>query len=69
MAKEKLPQYHNTIMEWECPYCKDKLKSYSWEHHKMDTCKCGKSSIDLEEHYCRIIGDAKVVREYKKDKK
>ena len=48
------------------PHCKEKLKSYSREHHKMDTCKCGKSGIDLENEYCRIIGDAKILRELKK---
>ena len=53
----------NKIIEWECPHCKDIKKSYSQEHHKMDTCKCGKSSIDLEEHYCRIIGDARILNE------
>ena len=50
-------------MEWQCPHCKEKLKSYAREHHKMDTCKCKKSGIDLEEHYCRIIGDAEILRE------
>jgi len=63
--KKNCPPYPNTTMEWICPHCNDKKKSYSIEHHKMDTCKCGKSGIDLEEHYCRIIGDAKVLREYK----
>ncbi len=33
----------------------------------MDMCKCKKSGIDLEEHYCRIIRDAKIVKEYKDD--
>ena len=53
----------NKIILWECPHCKDKKKSHSKEHHKMDTCKCGKSSIDLEEHYCRVVGDAKILKE------
>ena len=67
--KEKWPPYPNTIMEWICPHCKDKKKSYSSEHHKLDVCKCGKSGIDLEEYCCRIIGDAKILKEYKNLKK
>ena len=55
----------NKIIEWKCPHCKDKIKSHSKEHHKMDMCKCKKSGIDLEEHYCRIIGDAKIIKEVK----
>ena len=51
------------IVEWECPHCKDKIKSSGLEHHKMDMCKCEKSGIDLEEDYCRIIGDAKILKE------
>jgi len=53
----------NKTIEWECPHCKDILTSYSKEPHKMDTCKCKKSGIDLEEEYCRIIGDAKILKE------
>ena len=52
MKKEKLkkkwPPYYNTIIEWVCLHCKTKTKSYSWEPHKLDMCKCGKSGIDLE---------------------
>ena len=59
----------NKIIKWECPHCNDKKKSYSLEHHKMDTCKCGKSGIDLEEYGCRIIGDAKILKEYDKEGK
>ena len=53
----------NKIIEGECPHWKDKKKSYSREHHKMYMCKCKKSGIDLEKHYCRIIGDAKIIKE------
>ena len=26
------------------------------EHHKMDICPCGKSGLDLEEEYSRMMG-------------
>jgi len=61
MARKKIK-----VIEWLCPNCKTKAKSYSGEHHKLDWCKCTKSGIDLEEHYCRIIGDAKVLKEISK---
>ena len=63
--KEKWPTYLNAVIEWKCPHCKEINKSHSKEHHKMDTCKCGKSSIDLEEYCCRIVGDAKILKESK----
>ncbi|MBU2576530.1 MAG: hypothetical protein KKF50_02310 [Nanoarchaeota archaeon] len=53
----------NKTIEWQCPHCNEKLKSYSKEHHKMDICKCGKLGVDLEEYGCRIIGDAKILKE------
>jgi len=55
----------NKMIEWECPHCKQKIKSYSKEHHKMDICKCGKCEIDLEEDYYRVVGDAKIIKEIK----
>jgi len=42
------------IREWTCKHCGDIKTSRSDEHHKMDVCKCGKSFVDLEEHYCRF---------------
>ena len=62
-------KYKSKIIEWECSHCKEILKSYSKEHHQMDTCKCKKSGIDLEEYGCRIIGDAKILKEYDKEGK
>jgi len=41
---------------WKCGYCDDVLISYSHLRHDMNTCDCGKSALDLEEHYCRTIG-------------
>jgi Zn ribbon nucleic-acid-binding protein len=67
MKTEKLEfkhlPYEDTIIEWSCPHCKSKQKSCSWESHKLDMCKCKKSGVDLEEHYCRILGDAKITKE------
>ena len=57
------------IIEWTCPHCKDKLKSNSSEHHKLDMCKCGKSGVDLEDYGCRIISGTKILKEYKATKK
>lgn len=54
------------IIEWECPHYKEKLRSSSLEHHKMDMCKYGESGIDLEKEYCRVIGDAKILKEITK---
>ncbi len=51
------------IIGWQCPHCKEKLKSHDSEHHKIDICKCEKSGIDLEKEYCRIIGDARILKE------
>ena len=68
IKKKWLPHF-NTIIEWICPHCKTKTKSYSLEHHILDLCKCKKSGIDLEEYHCRIIGDAKILKEYKNLKK
>lgn len=47
-----------TKMAWICMQCQELKFSYSNERHKMDTCECGKSSVDLEEGYCRIVGNA-----------
>ena len=44
-------------MKWKCGFCGDVVISDSKEHHKMDHCKCKKSAIDLEEDYCRCVGN------------
>ena len=43
-------------LTWMCDYCEDVVNSYSYERHSMDTCSCGQSSVDLEEHYMRGSG-------------
>ena len=44
-------------IKWKCNYCNDIVTSSSNERWKMDVCKCGKSGVDLEESYCRGMGD------------
>ena len=46
---------------WECKTCEDKVISYSEQRHTMNTCKCGKSSVDLEVGYARAMGDVEVL--------
>lgn len=41
---------------WRCVSCDDVVVSYSHIRHNMNTCECGKTSVDLEEHYCRTVG-------------
>ena len=44
---------------WQCEECKDVVISYSNLRHDMNYCECGKSAVDLEEHYQRIMGKVK----------
>ena len=46
---------------WRCGECKDIVVSYSHLRHDMNFCDCGKSSVDLEEHYCRQMGLVEVL--------
>ena len=39
-----------------CKECGDVVVSDSRIRHQLDRCKCGETSVDLELHYCRIIG-------------
>lgn len=43
-------------LTWKCGICGDEVVSYSNRRHEMNCCKCGKSAVDLEEHYQRDIG-------------
>jgi len=43
-------------VKWRCKICKQVLTSDTNEHHKMDTCNCGKSSVDAEKWYIRVLG-------------
>ena len=50
------------ILEWQCEICKDIQLSDSIRRHHMDYCKCGQSSIDLEEEYMRVMGKPKTIK-------
>ena len=41
---------------WRCKECNDVVVSYSTARHNMDYCECGKTAVDLEEHYQRNTG-------------
>lgn len=43
-------------LTWKCKECDDVIVSTSGERHSMNVCKCGKSGVDLEEHYQRGFG-------------
>ena len=47
---------------WKCKECGDIKESSSKKIHAMDVCKCGKSSMDLEDGYSRCSGDFEVIR-------
>ena len=42
---------------WKCELCEDVIVSHSHLRHTLDTCDCGKTSVDMEEFYTRILGD------------
>lgn len=44
---------------WTCEFCNEKIISDDKEHHKIDTCGCGKTSVDFEKGYTRILVDKK----------
>jgi hypothetical protein len=55
---------------WQCKTCDDIVLSYSHQIHTMNTCDCGKSSVDLEDGYCRVQGDLEAlsIKELKEGK-
>jgi hypothetical protein len=54
-----------TKLTWRCEICGDTVESYSDKRHDMNTCKCGKSAVDLEDWYQRNMGK---VKELKREK-
>lgn len=42
---------------WYCPKCNWVSVSDSSITHCMETCNCTECSMDLEEHYCRAVGN------------
>lgn len=53
---------------WECNLCKDVVISYSFLRHDMNFCECGKTGVDLEEHYQRSQGEPNVISRKSKEK-
>ena len=52
------------LMKVRCMYCDTVYIADSQRHH-MDYCPgCQESAIDLEEHYCRYIGDVKPIEPF-----
>ena len=45
------------ILKWKCGECNSEQTSYSDVRWSMQTCYCGKSGVDLEEHYQRVFGN------------
>lgn len=43
---------------WQCETCKDVVISYSTLRHDINSCECGETAVDLEEHYQRSMGDS-----------
>lgn len=52
-------------LKWQCPKCEDIVISSSKEHHKMDTCSCGSTAIDLEKYYTRTFGNPIIIKSIK----
>ena len=48
-------------LKWECEECGSIQTSNPKERHTMDWCKCGRSAVDLEEHYERFVGSVKII--------
>jgi len=44
------------ILTWKCKECGDVVVSTSDSRHSINVCECGKSGVDLEEHYQRSFG-------------
>jgi len=47
-------------LKWRCKYCDD-VKMSKIKRWHLDVCKCGRSSVDLEESYYRINGDIEIL--------
>ena len=49
-------------IKWKCRKCGEEHISDTVEHHNANFCKCGKSGLDAEEHYTRILGEAEIIK-------
>lgn len=48
---------------WECGFCGENHVSLSNKRWEMQVCECGKSGLDLEEFYSRVMGKVKILKE------
>jgi hypothetical protein len=55
--KEYFPE-----VKWKCKLCGDIVVSNREERHKMNRCKCKKSSVDAEDYYVRSIGEVEFLK-------
>lgn len=53
---------------WVCSSCNWVSVSDSKIGHCMETCKCGETSLDLEEDYMRCTGHPVFLMRYEKNK-
>ena len=58
------PIFKMTYIKLTCKECGDIIISNTKRHHEMNTCKCGKSGLDAEEEYSRMMGSYKFIEEY-----
>lgn len=49
--------------KWRCKSCNRVNESDSTKRHCLDECPCGKSYVDLEEHYMRVGGDVEMIND------
>ena len=52
------------FLVWKCTECDDKITSDRGTRHQMDTCKCGKASVDAEDVFDRYMGPVKFLKQY-----
>jgi hypothetical protein len=48
--------------KWQCLECGKINESDDTQRHKMDICECGKTGVDMEKDYCRIMGNIKWIK-------
>jgi hypothetical protein len=58
-------QLETTRWIWKCLVCEDILVSYTHRRHDINYCECGKSAVDLENKYCRLVGPIEILSKKK----
>jgi hypothetical protein len=48
---------------WKCLNCNRINYSIDKRHHEMNICECGKSGVDFEIYYSRIMGNITHIKE------